>query len=123
MKKIIYLLLLTLSMSFFTGCSKVDDETLRAAHSAVESGAVIIDVRTPKEFAGGHVAQAVNIPVEELAKSVARVPQNKTLVVYCASGNRSAHATALLRQKGWTVFDVATQKEFERKLPPVESVK
>jgi len=120
MKKIVYLLLLMLSMSLFTGCSKVDDETLRAAHSAVESGAVIIDVRTPKEFAGGHVAGAINIPIEELSKSVARVPQNRTVVVYCASGNRSGHATALLRQKGWTVFDVATQKDFEREIPPLE---
>ena len=120
MKKIVYLLLLILSMSLFTGCSKVDDETLRAAHSAVEQGAVIIDVRTPKEFAGGHVFQAVNIPIEELAKSVSRVPKNKTLVVYCASGNRSSHATALLRQKGWTVYDVATQKDFEREIPPLE---
>ncbi len=120
MKKIVYLLLLILSMSLFTGCSKVDDETLRSAHSAVEQGAVIIDVRTPKEFAGGHVFQAVNIPIEELAKSVSRVPKNKTLVVYCASGNRSSHATALLRQKGWTVYDVATQKDFEREIPPLE---
>ncbi len=120
MKKIVYLVLLILSMSLFTGCSKVDDETLRAAHSAVEQGAVIIDVRTPKEFAGGHVFQAVNIPIEELAKSVSRVPKNKTLVVYCASGNRSSHATALLRQKGWTVYDVATQKDFEREIPPLE---
>ncbi len=120
MKKIVYLVLLMLSVSLFTGCSKVDDETLRAAHSAVEQGAVIVDVRTPKEFAGGHVAGALNIPIEELAKSVARVPKNKTLVVYCASGNRSSHATALLRQKGWTVYDVATQKDFEREIPPLE---
>ena len=120
MKKIVYLVLLILSVSLFTGCSKVDDATLRAAHSAVEQGAIIVDVRTPKEFASGHVPGALNIPIEELAKSVARVPKNKTLVVYCASGNRSGKATALLRQKGWTVFDVATQKDYERELPPLE---
>jgi len=111
---------LLLTLSFFTGCSKVDDETLRAAHAAVDNGAVIIDVRTPKEYAGGHLSGALNIPIEEMTKSLARVPREKVLVVYCASGSRSSHAAALLRQKGWHVFDVATQGEFERKLPPPE---
>ena len=120
MKLFLPLVTLLLTLSLFTGCTRVDDETLRAAHSAVDRGAVIIDVRTTKEYAQKHVSGALNIPVEEISKSIARVPRNKELVVYCASGNRSAHATAILRQKGWTVFDVATQGDFERKLPPVE---
>ena len=120
MKLFLPLVTLLLTLSLFTGCTRVDDETLRAAHSAVDRGAVIIDVRTTKEYAQKHVSGALNIPVEEISKSIARVPRNKELVVYCASGNRSAHATAILRQKGWTVFDVATQGDFERKLPPIE---
>ncbi len=120
MKHILLTLTLLLTLNLFTGCSKVDDETLRAAHAAVDNGAVIVDVRTAKEYATKHVSSAVNIPVEEITKSVVRVPKGKVLVVYCASGNRSAHATAILRQKGWTVFDVATQGDFERELPPLE---
>ena len=118
MKHFLLLLTLLFTLNFFTGCSKVDDETLRAAHVAVSTGAVIVDVRTPKEFAEKHVSGALNIPIEEMAKTLSRVPRNEVLVVYCASGNRSSHATKLLRQNGWTVFDVATQGDFERKLPP-----
>jgi len=120
MKHFLLLLTLLFTLNLFTGCSKVDDETLRAAHAAVDKGAVIVDVRTPKEYAQKHVSGALNIPIEEMAKTLSRVPRNEVLVVYCASGNRSGHATKLLRQKGWTVFDVATQGEFERKLPPKE---
>ena len=118
MKYFLSVMTLLFALGIFTGCSRVDDETLRAAHSAVDRGAVIIDVRTTKEYAQKHVSGALNIPVEEISKSVARVPRDKELIIYCASGNRSAHATSILRQKGWTVFDVATQGEFERELPP-----
>ncbi len=120
MKHIFTLVTLLFVLNLFTGCSKVDDATLRAAHAAVDNGAVIVDVRTPKEYAQKHVSGALNIPIEEMAKSLSRVPKGKVLVVYCASGNRSGHATALLRQNGWKVYDVATQGEFERKLPPPE---
>ena len=118
MKLFLPLVTLVFALGLFTGCSKVDDETLRAAHVAVSKGAVIIDVRTPKEYAEKHVPGALNIPIEEMAKTLNRVPRNEVLVVYCASGNRSGHATTLLRKNGWTVFDVATQGDFERKLPP-----
>ena len=120
MKHFLSIMTLLLALGLFTGCTRVDDETLRAAHSAVERGAVVVDVRTVKEYNSKHVRGALNIPVEEISKTVARVPRGKELVIYCASGNRSAHATAILRQKGWTVFDVATQGDFERKLPPVK---
>ena len=118
MKYFLSIMTLLFALGIFAGCSRVDDETLRAAHSAVDRGAVIIDVRTTKEYAQKHVSGALNIPVEEISKSVVRVPRDKELIIYCASGNRSAHATAILREKGWTVFDVATQGEFERELPP-----
>ena len=121
MKYFLSVMTLLLALGIFTGCSRVDDETLRAAHSAVDRGAVVIDVRTTKEYAQKHVSGALNIPVEEISKTVARVPRDKVLVIYCASGNRSAHATMILRQKGWTVFDVATQGDFERKIPPVKA--
>ena len=106
---------------YFSGCSKVDDKILLAAHQAVENGAVIIDVRTPKEYLKHHIKNAINIPLQELSKSVARVPKNRVLVVYCRSGSRSSVATQILSQKGWKVYDVATEGEFNRKIKiPVE---
>lgn len=53
-------------------------------------GHLLIDVRTPAEFASGHIAGAVNIPVDELASRLSEVPQGQPVVVYCRSGNRSA---------------------------------
>ena len=54
----------------------------------LERGAPILDVRTPGEFAGGHVRGAMNIPVEQLAKRLTEVPEGP-VVVYCRSGMRN----------------------------------
>ena len=112
------LLLTLLTFVLLTGCSRVDDKTILAARNAVNQGAVIVDVRTPKEFQKGHVANALNIPIETLSKSLQQVPKNRIIVVYCASGNRSGSATKLLTANGWTVYDVATQGDYERKIEP-----
>jgi F0F1-type ATP synthase assembly protein I len=45
-----YTLIIFLLLTFIAGCSKVSDETLRAAHKAVDNGAIILDVRTTKEY-------------------------------------------------------------------------
>ncbi|MDX1905949.1 MAG: rhodanese-like domain-containing protein [Bacteroidia bacterium] len=61
----------------------------------------IIDVRTPAEFRGGHVAQSVNIPLQEIPQrldEIRSLPQ--PILLCCASGNRSGQATAWLRQQG-----------------------
>ena len=118
MRQHITKLLLLLSIIFISGCSHVDDATILSAREAVSKGAVIIDVRTPKEFAQGHVHGAINIPIETIVKTVADVPKNKTVVVYCASGNRSGAAAKILREKGWTVLNVETQSDYERKITP-----
>lgn len=57
-------------------------------------GTQIIDVRTPEEFADGHIAGAVNIPVEsaDFLDNVAQLDPNGTYAVYCRSGNRSQGA-------------------------------
>jgi len=95
---------------------KVDDAILVAAHQAVKKGAVIIDVRTKIEYQKQHIPNALNISIQELSKSVTRVPKNKVLVLYCRSGSRSSVATQILSQKGWKVYDVATQSEYNRKI-------
>lgn len=78
--------------------------------AAVKKGAPLIDVRTPEEFAGGHVEGAVNIPVDEVPSRAADIAKlagaDKTVVVYCRSGKRSARAAETLRQSGLTVLDI-----------------
>lgn len=69
----------------------------------VADGAVIIDVRTPSEFKGGHAKGAVNIPLDTLDKNLKKIQAyKKPLVMCCASGMRSGRATSFLKSKGLT---------------------
>ena len=64
-------------------------------------GAIIIDVRTPAEFAGGHAKGAVNIPLDTLESKLSTIKQyQKPIVLCCASGMRSGRAKALLAGRG-----------------------
>jgi phage shock protein E len=67
----------------------------------IANGAIIIDVRTPGEFAGGHAAKAVNIPLDTLDRNIAKIQKyKKPIVLCCASGMRSARAKGVLVNKG-----------------------
>jgi phage shock protein E len=67
----------------------------------LQAGATIVDVRTANEFGGGAYPGAKNIPVSELAGRLAEIPKDKPVVVYCASGMRSASAAKLMKQAGY----------------------
>jgi len=72
------------------------------ARGLVEAGALLLDVRSREEFAGGHVPGALNIPVQELASRVTEIEQpERQVVVYCRSGARSAAAAKLLKAAGF----------------------
>ncbi len=62
--------------------------------------ATIIDVRSPGEFMGGHVAGSINIPLQEVPARIEEFKNMKNIVLCCASGNRSGQATAFLKQHG-----------------------
>jgi len=68
----------------------------------IRSGAKVIDVRTSEEFQDGHYPSAINIPVGEIAGRLSEIGE-KTLpvVLYCASGARSAAAARLLKTSGY----------------------
>jgi rhodanese-related sulfurtransferase len=65
-------------------------------------GPVFLDVRTPEEFASGHVPGAVNIPIKELSTRLAELEKDDRLVVYCERGTRSALAIDTLVGAGYT---------------------
>ncbi len=68
---------------------------------------LLLDVRTPEEFNSGHIAGAVNINVEELAGRLNEVPQDRPIVLYCRTGNRSAQAGQILATAGYTgIYDL-----------------
>ncbi|MCB9758752.1 MAG: rhodanese-like domain-containing protein [Alphaproteobacteria bacterium] len=71
--------------------------------AAAEPRPFVLDVRTPGEFADGHVPGAVNIPVGDLEGRLSELDAQKdaSFAVICASGRRSAKATELLHANGW----------------------
>lgn len=62
---------------------------------------VVIDVRTPEEYLGGHVAGSINIPLHEIPQNLEKIKKmEQPLILCCASGGRSSQATAFLRSNG-----------------------
>lgn len=64
-------------------------------------GAIILDVRSPGEFAGGHIKGAKNIPLQQLAAGVKSLAKDKPIITCCASGMRSASAKSQLKSLGF----------------------
>jgi rhodanese-related sulfurtransferase len=64
----------------------------------------VLDVRSPAEFAAGHVPGAVNMPFTSVlvGSDGVRSPKSETLVVYCGHGPRAWLAAAALRRRGYT---------------------
>jgi rhodanese-related sulfurtransferase len=81
--------------SLFGGGNKVEIKQI------IENGAIIIDVRTPGEFAGGHVKGSVNIPLDKIQGNIHKIKDyKKPIVVCCASGMRSSNAKRVLIKNG-----------------------
>lgn len=60
-----------------------------------------IDVRTPEEYAGGHAARAVNIPLDTLSSSLDKLEKNEPVYLICQTGNRSKKAAVMLKDAGF----------------------
>jgi phage shock protein E len=70
---------------------------------------VIVDVRTPAEYAAGHIAGAINIDVEsaDFSSQIAALDTTKTYALYCHSGRRSGIAITTMQQAGFkNVYDL-----------------
>ncbi|MBT3294291.1 MAG: rhodanese-like domain-containing protein [Verrucomicrobia bacterium] len=70
----------------------------------LDQGALVVDVRTPAEFAGGHFKGAINIPLSGLGQQLNLLgdDKGKAIILYCHSGARSASAKRTLDQAGYT---------------------
>ncbi len=65
-------------------------------------GAILLDVRTPEEFADGHIPDSRNLSLSELERIEEEIPEKDApIFVYCHSGNRSRQAKAVLEQMGY----------------------
>lgn len=73
------------------------------AHALVADGALLVDVRSAGEYAGGAIEGSINIPIQELAGRMNELgAKDGEIVVYCQSGSRSAMAKRLLEKNGFT---------------------
>jgi rhodanese-related sulfurtransferase len=68
----------------------------------IKEGAFLVDVRTPGEFAGGHVKGSVNIPLDTVVSQLSKFKNKKNIIVFCQSGGRSGQAKIILEQNGFT---------------------
>lgn len=113
-KHIIFLAVLILALS---GCGNREAEVLKETKNTykqisteeavelmeTEEGYIILDVRTPEEYAEKHIVNAINIPNEEIGEQeIAELPDKEQMIlVYCRSGNRSKQASAKLCALGY----------------------
>ena len=103
---------LFLTVLLLAGCAAPENETVYRQVSAAEAiammeeetGYLILDVRTPEEYAQKHIPGAVNIPNEAIGtEEIPELPQKDQLIlVYCRSGNRSKQASEKLAALGYT---------------------
>lgn len=82
--------------------------------SLLKAGAQVVDVRSREEFASGHLKGSINIPLSELNRNLGKIRKDKTVIVCCASGMRSASAKSALESHGFTVFNGGGWKSLER---------
>jgi glyoxylase-like metal-dependent hydrolase (beta-lactamase superfamily II) len=71
-----------------------------SAELATDQPSCVLDVRTPREWAAGHIAGSLNIPLSRLREHIGEIPRDRPLVVQCAGGYRSSIAASLLARHG-----------------------
>ena len=62
---------------------------------------VLVDVREPSEYQAGYIPSAINIPLRALVQSLDQIPRDRPVVIYCASGYRSAMGVMTLHLLGY----------------------
>jgi len=87
---------------------QVDVEAVTADAKQLPSSQrpLVLDVRTPAEFAAGPMPGAVNIPLDELRQRLEELPRDRPIAVYCQVGQRGYLATRILRQAGFQAANV-----------------
>ncbi|MGD8122387.1 rhodanese-like domain-containing protein [Vibrio sp. TRT 2004] len=98
MKKLIILLLAAIAVF---SVPSIASERADIGWQWIKQGALIVDVRTPQEFEAGHLDNAVNYPLSQLATHFANIDKEKQIVLYCRSGNRSGQAYQYLVSQGF----------------------
>ena len=78
--------------------------------------ATIIDVRTPQEYRQGHAENTINIPLQDLDRSLSRIKKYKTpIVTCCRSGARSGTAVRKLKEAGLEAYNGGSWQDVQRR--------
>lgn len=85
----------------------VTQADVRHLQTALASGAALVDVREPFEFASGHIPGALSIPMHLVPLRVDELPTDRDLFVICAAGNRSWQVVHYLGERGIAAVNVA----------------
>lgn len=103
MRLAIVLMLATLAGGCGAERTGATDVSPQDAVVLAEQGALLLDVRTPEEYASGHVPGAVNVPYDELSSRIGEIEARRggSVVVYCEKGPRASKATATLAGAGF----------------------
>ncbi|MCB0351984.1 MAG: rhodanese-like domain-containing protein [Bdellovibrionales bacterium] len=91
--------------------------TTDVVKKAVDSGALVIDVRTPQEFESGHAKEAINVPYDEIVDNPRMLQESKdrAIIVYCRSGRRSSIAKSTLESLGFrNILNAGGVSEMEK---------
>ena len=97
---------------------QIDIETVLAANAAEKP--YLLDVRTPEEFASGHLPGAVNIPVDDLRSRLGELPRDREIAAYCQVGQRGYLAIRVLKQKGFSAVNIGGGYKTFKLLQPVK---
>jgi phage shock protein E len=121
--QIIYALMVVLAILLITPvmAGGGDPAVAEKAWPMLQNGALLVDVRTEKEFADGHMDDAVNIEWDKTNDLIAAIGDDKQrqVVFYCRSGNRAGKAKAVLEGKGYNHIFNATGFSALRATEPV----
>lgn len=78
-----------------------------------KNGAILVDVRSVAEYAGGSAPGTINIPLQELGSRLNEIPKSVPVVLCCASGTRSGMAKMLLKKNGYqNVLNIGAWRNF-----------
>ena len=81
----------------------------------MNEGAIILDVRSPEEFAGGHAKGSKNIPLGKVESKMNTIKKwNKPVIACCASGMRSGSAVSILKQNGVEAYNAGSWHKANR---------
>lgn len=88
-----------------TSLPLISPQALLERQAKKDQSLFVLDVRTPKEYAAGHVPGAVNVPYDQVGSHLAEIPRDKDVVLYCQSGRRAGLAAAVLEANGYTKLE------------------